>query len=551
MTRYYEWVLRSWQRLSPAWRIGLAVGIAVVAAGTSLAGYHQWEYMQHDNRFCTTCHLMQDPFQRFTRSAHARLECHNCHEGRLPEQLHQLWMTAVEHPKTIGRHAYVPNSVCARCHITGDSTRWKIIAATAGHRVHLESSDPRLKGMQCVACHGVSLHQFGAVDQTCLQSGCHAQNTIHLRKMSQLSELHCTTCHNFLAEAPGVAVDSLGQPLTPQAAQCLSCHEMQGQIQGLDIAHDPHRGVCGDCHNPHTQTEPQDVSCTSAGCHANWRSVSFHVGVPHPERCITCHQPHSWLVDGKNCIRCHANIPRETPTGHKLSLGTGSQLFAPTAVADFASADDTGLVADALQGRQERRPAAASAPRFSHGDHRGQTCSSCHSSRVQHGQLLITSVVDCERCHHSGPDREQCATCHDVAALGRSTLQTAQTFRLAARQAVVTRDLPFPHQRHESFACVRCHTNPVSRAPDSAQCASCHASHHTATASCRACHGAANALALHKVTDHASCASAACHGERAKNLPDTRELCLTCHAAQARHVPGQQCDQCHKVLARS
>ena len=538
MTRYYEWVLKGWRRLSPASRMALAALVAVVAIGASLAGYHQWEYMQHDNRFCTTCHLMQDPFQRFSRSAHASLECHNCHEGRLPEQLHQLWMTAVEHPKAIGRHADVPNKVCARCHITGDSTRWKVIAATAGHRVHLESKDPRLKGMQCVACHGVSLHSFGAVDQTCLQSGCHAQNTIHLRKMSQLSQLHCTTCHNFLAEAPGVAVDSLGRPLTPRAAQCLACHDMQGQIQGLDIAHDPHKGVCGDCHNPHTQTEPQDVTCTSAGCHANWRSVTFHVGVPNPERCVTCHRPHSWLVDGQNCIRCHADIPKQRPTPGKLAPATRTSLAVPTAVADFASAGGTDLAAAAL-------------PRFSHGDHRGQQCSSCHSSRVQHGQLLVKSVADCERCHHSGPEREQCGTCHDLAALGRATLQTRQIFRLTARQAVVTRDLPFPHQRHQAFACVRCHTDPVSRAPDSAQCASCHANHHTTAATCRSCHAAADALTRHTVTAHPNCASAACHGARAKNLPDTREMCLTCHAAQARHVPGQQCDQCHKVLAGS
>ena len=551
MTRYYEWVLGWWRRLTPAWRITLAAGAAIVTLGTSLAGYHQWEYMQHDNRFCTTCHLMQDPFQRFSRSAHASLECHSCHEGRLPEQLHQLWMTAVEHPKTIGRHAYVPNAVCARCHITGDSTRWKIIAATAGHRVHLESKDPRLKGMQCVACHGVSLHQFGAVDNTCLQAGCHTQNTIRLHKMSQLSDLHCTTCHNFLAEAPGIAVDSLGQPLTPRAAQCLSCHEMQGQIQGLDIAHDPHKGVCGDCHNPHTQREPQDVTCTTAGCHANWRAVSFHKGVPNPERCITCHQPHSWLVDGKNCIRCHANIPRERPTPGKLAPATRTSLAAPTAVADLASADDTDLIAELLQGGRQGRRAAGAAVRFSHGDHRGQACSTCHSSRVQHGQLLIRSIADCQRCHHSGPERAQCATCHDVAALSRSTLQARQTFQLVAKSAVVTRDLPFPHQRHQAFACVRCHTDPVSRAPDGAQCAGCHASHHTATATCRACHGAADALTLHKVTDHPNCASAACHGARAQGLPDSREMCLTCHAAQVRHVPGQQCDQCHKVLAGS
>ena len=552
MTRYYEWVLKAWRRLTPAWRIGLAAGVTLVVAGTSVAGYRQWHYMQHDNRFCTSCHLMVDPFQRFSRSAHAKLECHNCHEGRIPEQLHQLWLTAVANPTSIGRHARVPNEVCARCHVTGDSTKWKIIAATAGHRIHLESKDPRLKGMRCVECHGVSLHEFASVDQTCGRSGCHDHNAIHLGKMGELSELHCTTCHNFLAEARTFAVDSLGKPLTPAAAQCLSCHAMQQRLQRMDVGRDPHNGVCGDCHNPHTQTKPQDVSCTSAGCHAGWQRVSFHVGVPHPDRCTTCHQPHSWRVEGENCTRCHANIPREAPTrGRRVSWAPRSRLDVPTAVADFASTGTVWEPEAQLRGAQQPAVSAGPVPRFSHGDHRGQACSSCHSSRVRHGELLVHSAADCQRCHHSGPERVQCATCHDVAALGRAVLQPLRTFEIAAKRGTVTRRLPFEHQRHGGIACVQCHTDPVSRAPDGADCASCHVAHHRPAANCVACHAGANALADHKAADHPNCASAACHGARAANLPSTREMCLACHTSQARHVPGQACEQCHKVTARS
>jgi len=551
VTRYYVWVLDRWAKLGRRARIGLMAGLAVAVLGVSAAGYRQWHYIQHDNRFCTSCHLMVDPFQRFSRSAHAKLECHTCHEGRLPEQLHQLWMTAVEHPTAIGRHARVPNDVCAKCHVTGDSTRWKIIAATAGHRIHLESRDPRLKGMRCVECHGVSLHEFASVDRTCGQSGCHDHSQIRLGGMGQLSELHCTTCHNFLAQAPTFAVDSLGKPLTPAAAQCLSCHAMQQRLQGMDIGRDPHNGVCGDCHNPHTQTTPQDVSCTGAGCHAGWQRVSFHVGVPHPDRCTTCHQPHSWRVEGRSCTRCHANIAREAPTrGRGMSWIPRSGLAVPTAVADFASAGAPELEA-VLQGAPRPTPAAGSVPRFSHGDHRGQACAACHSSRVRHGELLVRSAADCQRCHHSGPERLECATCHDVAALSRAVLRPLRTFPIAAQRDTVTRRLPFEHQRHGSFACVQCHTNPLSRAPEGADCGSCHAAHHQPAANCVACHAGANALAEHKAADHPNCASTACHGARAASLPATREMCLTCHTAQARHVPGQACEQCHKVMARS
>jgi hypothetical protein len=552
MARYYMWVLERWWALALKWRIAIVSGFTVAVVGASVAGYRQWTYMQHDNRFCTSCHLMVDPFQRFSRSVHAKLECHNCHEGRVPEQLHQLWLTVVESPTEIGRHARVPNEVCAKCHIAGDSTRWKIIAATAGHRIHLESKDPRLRGMRCVECHGVSLHEFAPVDRTCGKTGCHDHNTVRLGKMGQVTELHCTTCHNFLADARTLAVDSLGRPLTPRARECLACHAMQSQVKGMDIGRDPHQGVCGDCHKPHSQTKPQDVNCTNAGCHATWRQVSFHIGVPHPERCTTCHEPHSWRVEGQNCVRCHANIPREAPTRSRRAAfapAPRSHINAPTAVTDVASLAATWYSDSAVQGGRARA-APGRAARFSHGDHRGQACASCHSSRVRHGELRIRTAADCQGCHHRGAGREQCATCHSGAALTGATLQTQQTFRIAAKRASVTRRLPFEHQRHQPVACLQCHTNPVSRAPEGAACANCHASHHRPAANCVACHAAANGATTHRAADHQNCTSASCHGARAANLPSTREMCLMCHTTQTRHAPGKVCEQCHKVMAR-
>jgi nitrate/TMAO reductase-like tetraheme cytochrome c subunit len=555
MARYYVWILERWARVALTWRVALGVGFTLAIVGASIVGYRQWHYMQHDNRFCTSCHLMVDPFQRFTRSVHAKLECHNCHEGRVPEQLHQLWQTVVERPSEIGRHARVPNEVCARCHIQGDSTRWKIIAATAGHRMHLESKNPRLEGMRCVECHGVSLHEFAPVDRTCLKAGCHDANTIRLGGMGQLTALHCTTCHNFLASAPTLAVDSLGKPLTPRAAQCLACHAMQTHVKGLDVARDPHSGVCGYCHNPHTQTKPQDVTCTSAGCHANWQRVSFHVGVPHPERCTTCHEPHSWRVEGRNCVRCHANVPREAPSRTRRAAALPaagprrSHVLAATAVADFASAS-TGWYDDSLPPAQgaRARVTGGTAARFSHGDHRSQACASCHSSRVRHGQVQVRTPADCQRCHHAGPGRTQCATCHSPVAQA-ATLQTQRTFPVVAKKGTVTRRLPFEHQRHQTVECTRCHTNPLTRASDGADCASCHASHHRPAANCVACHAGANALTTHSAADHPNCAAASCHDVRAANLPSSREMCLMCHTAQQRHAPGKTCNQCHQVVA--
>lgn len=522
-----KWIVGRWTALARKWRVGIVAGSGLVALVVAVAGFRQWHYMQHDNRFCTTCHLMQDPFERFGRSAHARLECHDCHKATIPEQLHQLYATVVNHPTEVTKHAVVPNNICGSCHVSGDSTRWRIIANTAGHRKHLESNNPRLRGIQCTTCHGVSVHVFAPVDRTCGQAGCHADKTIKLGKMGSITELHCTTCHNYLADARTVGFDSLSRPLTPAARQCVSCHAMQQRLQNLDIGLEPHRGICGDCHNPHTQTTARQVTCTSASCHSNWRSVSFHIGIPHPERCTTCHQAHSWRVDGANCTRCHAQaIARvATPARVQIVLARSAGITPGTAPA--------GSIA---------------LPAFSHALHKQQSCGSCHSSALRHGQLLVRSAADCQRCHHVGAGRDQCATCHATTSLRRS-LNSPRTMRLAVNNATETRTIAFDHTRHTSVACVQCHANPVSRAPEEGLCASCHGDHHQAASVCTTCHAGAGALAKHTAASHTTCSSASCHGEKANGLTPTREFCLTCHAAQIRHQPGKVCETCHHVTA--
>lgn len=539
MARFYETVFGLWDRLGRRGRLGVVAGFVLVLLGSAVGGMRQWSYMQHDNTFCTTCHLMRDPFQRFTRSAHAKLECHNCHRASLQEELHQLYSVVVDRPTEITKHAYVPNAVCGRCHIQGDSTRWRIIANTAGHRKHLESGNPRLKNVQCVTCHGVSLHQFAPVDQTCGQSGCHADKSIRMAGMGSL-EIHCTTCHNFLADARNLAVDSLGRPLTPAARQCFSCHAMQQRIQNLDIAHDPHRGTCGMCHKPHTQTGPQQVTCTASECHGDWRRVSFHRGVPNPERCTTCHQPHSWMVDGKNCTRCHQDIERQPPS--RRGAANHAERLAPDAALTLASAGPVDL--SALFQDTTRR----SLPRFSHGDHRREACASCHSSRMRHGALRIRSAADCQRCHHTGPGRDQCVSCHTAAGRAQPLSRLTRSFRLHVSGRTVTRSIPFPHERHAAVpSCLVCHSNAQTRAPDGADCALCHAAHHRPEANCRTCHGAANPREVHRAAAHPNCASSQCHGSRAPDITGSRQACLLCHADREAHMPGFACSQCHNV----
>ena len=135
-------------------KIGLAAASAAVVLGFASFGTASWKYMQHDNGFCTGCHVMGPAYQRFLRSEHDSLSCHDCHEQSLFASMRQLYLWVAERPREIGPHAKVATQVCAKCHVTGQPQIWQRIASTAGHRTHLESDSAALKHIQCVTCHG-------------------------------------------------------------------------------------------------------------------------------------------------------------------------------------------------------------------------------------------------------------------------------------------------------------------------------------------------------------------------------------------------------------
>jgi hypothetical protein len=522
-------VMAVWARLAGHWRAALVVLLVLAGIG-SVAGLKAYHYVQHDNRFCLTCHLMDDPWKRFARSAHSRIECHDCHKSTRLEQMEQLYETVFHGPTKITKHAKVPNGVCVACHESGDSTRWRQVAATAGHRVHMESHDTALRNVQCVLCHGTTeLHSFASVERTCARAGCHVDQHVRLGRMGDL-QIYCATCHDFMARATDVRIDSAGRPMSPQARQCLSCHAMQLRLGQMEIAADPHRGRCGLCHDPHKQTTAKAAvkSCTSGSCHLGIDTVSFHRGVPHPEQCAACHTAHSFRVEGANCTRCHRNIQREAPT-RRLAEGGPRGLF--------------------KEERKQPRPVSGDQrprfPGFSHGDHRSERCASCHDSRTRHGQLKFTTVVGCQSCHHVGPEREQCASCHRFVRAGPAK---PMPFLLTVTNRTVSRPVRFAHTAHAGVQCNRCHAATPDRAPTNAVCSSCHDDHHGPTATCSGCHQNSAAIAAdHRLADHATCASSSCHGAQAGNLPNSRAMCLTCHAAQQAHRPGGLCNDCHRV----
>ncbi|HEX9720412.1 MAG TPA: hypothetical protein VGA59_11825, partial [Ramlibacter sp.] len=411
---------------------------ALLLFGAAFGGL-SWNYMQHDNGFCTGCHVMGPSYARFTQSEHSTLNCHDCHQQSMFASMRQLYLWVAERPAEIGPHAKVANTVCASCHVTGEREVWQRIASTAGHRTHLESDNPALRDVQCVTCHGVEVHHFAPLDRTCAQAGCHEMSQIALGRMSGQTTLHCTTCHRFTAEVPTLATrDSAAGTLTPGGRQCFSCHEMRQRLAGMDMdpGRDPHRGSCGMCHNPHRQQQPAAAraTCTQSACHPDWRSEPFHLGVSHRravQQCTTCHLPHQAAVDASDCAGCHRAVGEREPGRRALPqpFDTTRALRRTSWVGPHEEPRGKG---DASPPREDpgdyvaRFPLPAQPDTFSHDRHKQLSCITCHAVAQGGGRLTFEAPRGCQICHHQAPATSTCATCHTPAELDSARVVRAR-----------------------------------------------------------------------------------------------------------------------------
>lgn len=551
---------RAWQRvvhLPLPWKLAIAAIVLVAAGLGSLQLYRTYEYVQHDNDFCLSCHIMERPFQRFARSAHRGLSCKACHQPTFAARSRMALTQFMEQPDTLSAHAEVPNQRCAECHIEGDPKRWRQISQTAGHKIHLESDDPELQGLQCVECHSTSLHEFAPTRRTCGQAGCHEDVQIELGDMAGLT-VHCIVCHDFTA--PTAGADSAVAQMQPEREECLSCHAMREQVQ--IPADEPHGGVCSTCHQPHEQQTPAEAvaTCTESGCHSRPDTLpNFHheaEGV-RLEQCTDCHEPHEFRVREDNCLGCHSDILGGSRTslldrGTSPAAGATAELWTDgeppyRLVARLASADRSpgSLVAlgalDAPPPPQE----ADTIPRFRHAQHEIVDCQVCHNT----GQPTTPSNPSfCRSCHHRRSSARGCTACHRPQQLARADITVRRTMDLSVGSGG-ERTLPFPHAAHDSVSCTRCHTNPPRLSAANVVCTECHENHHDGVAFCADCHRAPPDSA-HPLSAHVTCTGSGCHESIPfESPPRSRPVCETCHREMTDHKVGRECVTCHVLPA--
>jgi nitrate/TMAO reductase-like tetraheme cytochrome c subunit len=545
----------------------LAVIGVVIVAGVGAGGYYAYEtydYVQHDNDFCMSCHLMQQPYELFAQSAHQGLGCKACHQPTLMVRSQMALTQIIENPAELETHAEVPNERCAECHIKGDPEKWRLVANSAGHRAHLESDDPALEGLQCVECHSTSLHEFAPVDRTCSQSGCHDDKTIKLGEMSNLT-IHCAACHSFLAPVGGaqsassVLGNSIDAALLPDQEECLSCHAMRERVQMPRP--DPHRGVCAACHNPHTQSTPAEAgqSCTNAGCHNDpLQDSPMHRGLQPGviETCTACHTAHDFKVDGSRCIDCHQGVLNDNPAATPGAARPDSAVahlpesLGLPAVAGLAPAG-AGIgwwSHDAPLDAAPAAPQSQERPHFLHSQHRAVNCTNCHVNTESHGGLKVVTLNDCRSCHHNAPLANDCSRCHTPADAPTRSFRETRSMQLSVGPGDPQRVMNYPHDKHSELPCGSCHTQGLTRDASAVDCASCHEDHHDVANDCASCHRQAPASAHPQAEAHVTCTGSGCHTNPPFQVaPRSRTSCLVCHQDMKDHQPGRECADCHTL----
>jgi hypothetical protein len=549
---------------------GCAVLVLALAA---FAGGKSWHYMQHDNGFCTGCHIMERPFGRFGVFAgkHDNRACHDCHQQSLYASTRQLVLWVANRPSEIGKHAPVPNSRCESCHQLATGKKpWQHALWLAGHKAHFESDSAPLRGLLCVKCHGAEIHRFLPSTRTCQQEGCHVNQQVKLGKMAKLPEISCVTCHAFTADLPALADrDSAAHALIPSQKQCLSCHGMQGKPPGYVAAKDPHKGLCGSCHDVHKDLSPADARTSCQRCHADVASNPFHAGVNHRRiatQCLVCHQPHAASVDASDCVGCHTAVQKRGKFHPPLPFDTNRVVRRRVSPPPGAAASEIEDQPQEHRGKGDAlpdvRPPIRDAPpaalrtasdSFPHARHTSLPCLTCHVvSRNSSKYGLVFEVPrGCDLCHHQSlmagtVDAKDCTRCHrpDALAVPRPT---PVAIAVGAGPPAV-RNVAFRHERHQRLACSTCHQPPAPTPPDSIRtCKACHAQHHSAERNCVSCHFRAETPAAHSRTTHTGCD--VCHTPaRIAALVPGRNFCLTCHAPQQTHQPGRECTTCHFLM---
>lgn len=445
--------------------------------GTDVSGLH----FSLPGGGCQVCHTSPDQ----APSALVK-DCMNsgCHGVEVP--YHESQTTS---------HTAEASPFCGRCHDKDTSAGVNIepvhknVCATC-HNNPTRVPDVLAKTAECASCHATSgtdyhktmnsKHTFGAMDASCVASGCHVAKTLpeeHARfagasgRYTQYVD-SCALCHEN--------TNSTRINWATASADCSTCHTVHGEIEAIHAA--PDSQACVDCHE----------TASVLDLHGTSRTAS----------CAYCHNATTVLPASTKCVNCHSEYSTVDPAHYPVAShdATAEAGCNQCHYKDMKAEHFKTTVAVSCVACHENEVDAFATPW-------DKTCSACHPTR--HGDQQTKHVSTNTSCSGSG--------CHDIS-------------NVATLHGVVG-----------GPGCGACHVNPATPATTTnCTAAGCHASvgtnHHAAhdstavnPAGCKGCHfmyldDEHAALNLTCATCHSSTNTVVQNAIKAGDIK-----CLTCH----------------------
>jgi hypothetical protein len=302
------------------------IATVTVAVLLIITGYTTWNNL--DPKYtCAKCHEIAPSHSSWQGSAHANVQCVECHGTALSDGFHSLqektgmFVTHLRREinykdiRLSEEQALQTADRCIRCH-QAEHAGWLASGHAVNYREIFMNADHNKMEKpywDCFRCHG--MFYDGHINDLMNLDGEPSAWTIKNKKQELRSAIPCLACHQIHSDNPVTeryvaSQDTTGRSLrNPRTALYMRADKMylrsdrltpvvmQENGQPVNRAIDPNTLLCQQCHAPDHQRR--------AGSQDDRTPIGVHEGIS----CTACHKVHS-NDTRESCMQCHSEVSK-------------------------------------------------------------------------------------------------------------------------------------------------------------------------------------------------------------------------------------------------